>query len=114
MYKSNSIYVCNSEVPNLVSKVVHWFRDRNMIDGCDNISQFHKLIQESAELSDNLMKGKDRRDDYGDIMVVLIGMMERDGLTMQECLHKAYLDIKDRKGTMQNGVFIKETDDVCK
>ena len=111
MYKSNSIYTCNAGVPEVVSNIVHWFRDRNMIDGTNNISQFHKLVQESAELSDNLMKDRDRRDDYGDIMTVLIGMMERDGYTMEECLRKAYSDIKDRKGTMRNGVFIKEEDE---
>jgi len=39
-------------------------------------------------------------------------MMERDGYTVQECLEKAYEDIKDRKGTMINNVFVKEADSV--
>lgn len=30
--------------------------------------------------------------------------------TLQECLRVAYDDIKDRKGIMQNGTFIKSTD----
>ena len=57
-----------------------------------------KLIQEAGELSDSLCKGKDIRDDIGDMMVVLINIMVRNNLTMQECLSVAYDDIKDRKG----------------
>lgn len=93
-----------------VQDIVNWHIHRNMIEGSTNKDQFHKLIQECGELSDNLVKGNDRKDDYGDIMVVLIGMMERDGYTLQECLEAAYSDIKDRKGKMIDGVFVKEAD----
>jgi NTP pyrophosphatase (non-canonical NTP hydrolase) len=69
-----------------------------------------KLIQETGELSDNICKGKDIRDDIGDMMVVLINIAERNNLTLDECLEVAYNDIKDRKGTMIDGVFVKEGD----
>ena len=107
---SNRDFYANPIVNNNIIAITQWFYDRNMIQGSDNIHQYHKLIQECGELSDNLIKNKDRRDDYGDIMVVLIGMIERDGYTVQECLEKAYEDIKDRKGTMINNVFVKEKD----
>ena len=109
---SNRDFYANPIVNNNIIAITQWFYDRNMIQGSDNIHQYHKLIQECGELSDNLIKNKDRRDDYGDIMTVLIGMMERDGYTVQECLEKAYEDIKDRKGTMINNVFVKEADGV--
>ena len=109
---SNRDFYANPLVNNNIIAITQWFYDRNMIEGSDNIHQYHKLIQECGELSDNLIKNKDRRDDYGDIMTVLIGMMERDGYTVQECLEKAYEDIKDRKGTMINNVFVKEADSV--
>lgn len=109
---SNRDFYANPIVNNNIIAITQWFYDRNMIQGSDNIHQYHKLIQECGELSDNLIKNKDRRDDYGDIMTVLIGMMERDGYTVQECLEKAYEDIKDRKGTMINNVFVKESDSV--
>ena len=109
---SNRDFYANPLVNNNIIAITQWFYDRNMIEGSDNIHQYHKLIQECGELSDNLIKNKDRRDDYGDIMTVLIGMMERDGYTVQECLEKAYEDIKDRKGTMINNVFVKESDSV--
>ena len=42
------------------------------------------------------------------MMVVLINVAERNGITMSECLKTAYNDIKDRKGMMVDGVFVKE------
>ena len=72
--------------------------------------QYLKLIQEAGELSDSLCKEKDIRDDVGDMMVVLINIMVRNNLTMKECLAVAYDDIKDRKGKMIDGIFVKEGD----
>ena len=41
-------------------------------------------------------------------MVVLINIAERNGLSLFDCLSHAYEDIKDRKGKMVDGVFVKE------
>ncbi len=87
-----------------------WHQDRNLIKGSSDKDQFLKLMQEAGELSDSLCKGKDIRDDIGDMMVVLINIMVRNNLTMKECLAVAYEDIKDRKGTMIDGIFVKEGD----
>ena len=81
-----------------------------MIEGSTDKDQYLKLIQEAGELSDSICKGKDIRDDIGDMMVVLINIMARNNLSMQECLQVAYDDIKDRKGRMIDGVFVKESD----
>ena len=88
-----------------------WHLDRNLIEGSTDKDQYMKLIQEVGELSDSLCKGKDIRDDIGDIMVVLINIMARNNLTIQECLSIAYGDIKDRKGRMIDGIFVKEGDE---
>jgi NTP pyrophosphatase (non-canonical NTP hydrolase) len=69
-----------------------------------------KLIQEVGELSDNICKGKDLKDDIGDIMVVLINIMERNDWHITDCLEAAWSDIKDRKGKMIDGIFVKEAD----
>ena len=88
-----------------------WHKDRNLIDGSTDKDQYMKLIQEAGELSDSLCKGKDISDDIGDMLVVLINIMVRNNLTINECLSVAYSDIKDRKGKMIDGVFIKEGDE---
>jgi len=94
----------------LVNKIAQWHRDRNLIDGSTDKDQYMKLIQEAGELSDNICKGRDISDDIGDMMVVLINIATRNNLTITECLDAAYNDIKDRKGKMIDGVFIKEAD----
>lgn len=94
----------------LVNKIAQWHRDRNLIDGSTDKDQYMKLIQEAGELSDNICKGRDIRDDIGDMMVVLINIATRNNLSITECLEAAYNDIKDRKGKMIDGVFVKEAD----
>ena len=96
---------------NYEELIGQWHRDRNLIDGSTDKDQYMKLIQEAGELSDSLCKGKDVSDDIGDMMVVLINIMVRNNLTINECLSVAYADIKDRKGKMVDGVFVKEGDE---
>jgi len=43
-------------------------------------------------------------------LVVMINIMERNGISMVDCLEKAWDDIKDRKGKMVDGIFVKEGD----
>ena len=96
---------------NRIDDIKLWHHQRNLIEGSTDKDQFLKLVQEVGELSDSLCKGKDIRDDIGDIMVVLINIAERNNLSIEECLEVAYDDIKDRKGRMVDGVFVKEEDD---
>tara|TARA_Y100000385_G_scaffold221508_1_gene231220 strand:+ start:758 stop:1138 length:381 start_codon:yes stop_codon:yes gene_type:complete len=100
----------NDDLEKFVNLVRQWHHDRNLIEGASDKDQFCKLMQEAGELSDNICKGKDISDDIGDMMVVLINIAERNNLTLKDCLMKAWDDIKDRKGKMVDGVFIKEAD----
>ena len=93
-----------------VNNIKRWHHDRNLIDGSDDKSQFAKLIQEAGELSDNICKGNDIKDDIGDMIVVLINIAERNDVSITECLKTAWEDIKDRKGMMRDGVFVKQDD----
>ena len=100
----------NGDLITYCEKIKQWHHDRNLIAGSDDKSQFAKLIQEAGELSDNICKGRDVRDDIGDMIVVLINIAERNNVTLTECCEIAYNDIKHRKGKMIDGVFIKEAD----
>ena len=93
-----------------VNRIKQWHHDRNLIDGSDDKSQFAKLIQEAGELSDSICKGKDIKDDIGDMIVVLINIAERNDVSITECIKTAWEDIKDRKGMMRDGVFVKQDD----
>lgn len=97
-------------IEQLINLVKGWHHDRNLINGSTNKDQFHKLVQECAEMSDNMCKGKDLKDDIGDVLVVLINIAERSGTNLLDCLEVAYNDIKHRRGVMVDGVFVKEAD----
>ena len=153
----------------LIQKIEQWANDRNIIKGSKPIDQAMKLFSEFGELADNVGKGRDCRDDIGDVFVVLTIIFAQLGenisdvaiqgyttysdkkavlhlaesladfsdmasnniiddsivdilgylqfiaegymdSTLEECVQIAYNDIKDRKGVMSNGVFIKESD----
>ena len=163
---------------DLIKKIEQWAEDRNIINGTKPIDQAMKLFSEFGELADNVGKGRDCRDDIGDIFVVLTIICKQLGssintlikpnlenfnnikdelawlgygltsemvtdsetgefnpdfgcevarlelianyfnFTLEECVQIAYDDIKDRKGIVHNGLFIKESDpayaDICK
>ena len=94
----------------LVGLVEQWHVDRNLIDGSDDKSQVMKLMQELGELSDSVCKGECIKDDIGDMLVVMINICKRNGVLLEECLEVAYGDIRDRRGKMVDGVFVKEAD----
>lgn len=90
------------------NKIVQWHEDRNLIKGSTDHQQFEKLLEEVEELRTNIEYDQLVIDDIGDIIVVLINIAHRNGLTLHQCIEHAYNDIKDRKGKMVNGLFVKE------
>ena len=93
---------------DLEKKIIQWHKDRNLIEGSTDAAQFTKLLEEVDELGVNIVMSQPVIDDIGDIIVVLINIAERNGLTLWECMYHAYNDIKYRKGKMVGGVFVKE------
>lgn len=100
----------NFNVSYLIENITKWHYDRNLIEGATDQSQFVKLTEELGELAGNISRGRDISDDIGDMIVVLINIAERNGLSIEDCMMQAWNDIKDRKGKMINGSFIKESD----
>jgi len=93
---------------HLETRVVLWHHDRNLIAGSTDAAQHTKLVEEVKELETNILLSQPVVDDIGDCLVVLINIAERNGLSLLDCLSHAYEDIKDRKGKMVDGVFVKE------
>lgn len=72
--------------------------------------QLIKLEEEMLELK-QAYKHKNRAeviDAIGDITVVLIGFCLQQGLDYETCIESAYHEIKNRKGKVVNGIFVKE------
>lgn len=95
----------------LTRLITQWADDRNLLNA-DPTKQMLKLFEESGELASSLARGDNHgaKDGIGDAYVVLTILAEQLGTTMQECVHIAYGEIKDRRGEMINGVFVKEED----
>ena len=75
------------------------------------LGQAKKTIEEAEELllAVNQNDREATMDAVGDIVVTLIMQCALQGFTLTECLEKAYNEIKDRKGYLnEQGIFIKE------
>lgn len=96
----------------LITKVEQWAHDRNIINGSTPTAQMLKLVEEMGELAGSIAKNNRslQADSIGDCLVVLIIIAEQLKLDIDMCLAIAYTDIKDRKGRMIDGVFVKEDD----
>ncbi|MDQ0158984.1 MazG-like family protein [Alkalibacillus salilacus] len=91
--------------------IQQWAKDRNL-HTADPSKQMLKLMEEVGELSQGLAKDNQEQivDSIGDIYVVLTILSLQLDLDIQLCARQAYNEIKDRKGQMVNGVFVKESD----
>jgi NTP pyrophosphatase (non-canonical NTP hydrolase) len=91
-------------------KVIEWANERGLIKEENATKQFIKLTEEVGELASALLKDDpyETIDAIGDINIVLIILCEQLGLNMTDCLNSAYEEIKNRKGVLKNGTFIKE------
>lgn len=93
-----------------IMNVVQWAEDRNLLSGSTRKDQMVKLVEEIGELAAGIAKGKEDivKDSIGDALVVLTIIAEQSGTSIVECLGLAWDEIKDRKGKMVDGIFIKE------
>lgn len=89
-----------------------WANERNLVTGSTPHAQLMKLGGELGELANAILRG-DREatiDEYGDVLVVMVILGAQLNIDPSEALRLAYLKIKDRKGAMIDGVFVKEAD----
>lgn len=96
---------------NITEVIMKWAEERNL-DKADPKAQMVKLLEEAGELASGINKDKQDLiiDSIGDIYVVLVILSMQLGLDINDCIKAAYEEIKDRKGKMVNGLFVKEED----
>lgn len=101
----------HAQLSQLVDKVLQWRADRNLNDQTVG-KAFEKLVEEVGEISEALeIDSKELLiDAIGDSLVCLIGICQVSDLTLQGCLEYAYNEIKDRKGVLRDGMFVKYDD----
>jgi NTP pyrophosphatase (non-canonical NTP hydrolase) len=89
-----------------------WAFDRNLLTGSDSFRQCVKLIEEIGELAGGIARGQREKieDGIGDAVVVLTILAAQNNMDIEDCIEAAWNEIKDRKGRMVDGVFVKEGD----
>lgn len=82
-------------------------------DACPADNAFLKSVAAVGKLSDAVLKNDlESFKEIVSVLFTLFGVMASDlGVTVVECIENAYDEIKDRKGIMYNGTFIKESDE---
>jgi len=90
-------------------KIRDWADERGLYDKGDTKTQFCKLMEEAGELGRAILKEDDIEfmDAIGDMVVVLTNMAMLGGTSIETCIDVAYGEIKNRKGKMVNGTFVK-------
>lgn len=95
---------------NQFTQIRNWARDRNLIEGTTVHAQMLKLTEEVGELAGAVAKGRSEETklELGDCIVVLTILAMQQGVWIEDCIEAAYNKIKDRRGKIVNGVFVKE------
>lgn len=101
-----------SSYAELEMKVVQWSEARRIIPNSTPFAQSIKAVEEINELVDALRDDNkvDAIDAIGDTVVCLINVCALLDVNLTDCLEAAYLQIKDRRGYMNDeGIFVKES-----
>lgn len=95
-----------------LNKILVWAGERDLIEGATPQAQLVKTVEELGEMAGGIARGnKDKiKDGIGDVIVTLTILAAQYEMSIEECLAQAYSDIKDRKGRMIDGIFVKEAD----
>ena len=97
------------DVETVFDKIRTWGYRKGIIQNSNKEKQFIKLMEEVGELSSAIQKNNDAelKDAIGDIIVVLTLLAEMEVYQVESCVESAYKEIKDRTGSIENGVFVK-------
>ena len=127
MFNPNRCFVYNKKLMELNSKdkksfyepnevnvfdlIRDWAQVRGIYNSGDSKTQFAKLVEEVGELAQGILKNDkaEIKDAIGDIIVVVTNLAHLEQMKVEDCITSAYDEIKDRKGSMKNGTFIKKS-----
>lgn len=96
----------------LARKIINRFTKIGIVKPENTKTQFMKVTEELGELAEGINKDKPEqvKDSLGDVLVTLILLAEGLNLNLLDCLNFAWGEIKDRKGEVKDGSFVKESD----
>jgi len=100
---------CECLNPTHFDLIRNWANERGLYENGDPKTQALKLVEEVGETCRAILKedGEQIVDGIGDCVVVLTNLAELVGHPIEDCIEAAYNEIKDRKGKMANGTYVK-------
>ena len=100
-----------AEKEDITELIKKWAIERDLQSGNPK-AQMLELLKELVELGNNIDKlGKGQIiESIGDFYVGLVVLCMQLDLDINDCIKAAYEEIKDRKGKMVDGIFVKEKD----
>ena len=95
---------------NVFDDIRSWATDKGIYDKGNARTQYLKLMEESGELAEALLKNNEAeiQDAIGDMIVVLTSIAKFKGMFIEDCIKSAYDVIAKRTGKMVNGTFVKD------
>jgi NTP pyrophosphatase (non-canonical NTP hydrolase) len=115
VYDKKESYECCDENNPCTCKprfdlIREWADERGLYENGDPKTQALKLTEEVGETCRAILKGDmpEITDGIGDCVVVLTNLAELVGVPIEICIDAAYDEIKNRKGKMVNGTYVKE------
>ncbi len=98
------------ELTNEFQPIRDWAKEKGILKSGDPKTQCIKLFEEVGELSKSILKNDEEEfiDAIGDCVVVLTNLAALKGYNIEKCINTAYKVIKNRKGEMKNGTFVKK------
>jgi NTP pyrophosphatase (non-canonical NTP hydrolase) len=96
--------------PSQFDLIRDWADERGLYEHGDPKTQALKLVEEVGEIARAVLKDDidEVIDGIGDCVVVLTNLAELTGTPIEVCIARAYDEIKNRKGKMDNGTFKKD------
>ena len=105
---------CDEETPcsckSQFDLIREWADERGLYENGDTKTQALKLVEEVGETCRAILKEdyEEVVDGIGDCVVVLTNLAELQGVSIEMCIDAAYEEIKNRKGKMANGTYVKQ------
>ena len=100
---------CKCMMPTYFDLIRDWAEKRGLYNAGDPKTQTLKLMEEAGEICRAVLKKDEPEiiDGIGDCVVVLTNLAELLEMRIEDCIREAYNEIKDRKGKMANGTYVK-------
>jgi NTP pyrophosphatase (non-canonical NTP hydrolase) len=99
------------EIKELETLIANWAEQKGLLKPEFAPKQFMKIVEELGELSSAIIKEDvDKEiDSVGDLLITIIVLAYQRNISLKYALNVAYNEIKDRKGQLIGGSFIKQT-----